>query len=401
MDMIENASLRGKILCGYQGWFRCPGDAAGMGWCHWSRSPKTITPDTLTIDMWPDMSEYGAGERFPAPGFTNPDGSPAYLFSSDNAATVLRHFRWMQQYQIDGAWLQHFVVDLPGGPLADRYPSRRRVVNHVMNAAEKTGRVWALAYDVAGMPTDQLYKVLTNDWKRMVAEKVPQSSRYLHEGGRPVVLIWGFYHNNSPNRMTANLANALIDFFQASGPNQVYLVGGGDWDWRSNEDPAWRAFYQRFDAYVPWNTGNYTRDGNIKKASLGSWVEDQRTCEQNGALWIPSVYPGFGWDNLQRSAPGTSTIARRGGQFLWEQFYALAQQKVGSVYLAMFDEVDEGTALFKVTSTPPTQGRFQGYEGLGSDWYLRLVNEGVNMLRGKRPLTPTIPISAPSSNRRP
>jgi hypothetical protein len=31
-------------------------------------------------------------ERFAAPGFTHPDGSPAELFSSDNAATVQRHF---------------------------------------------------------------------------------------------------------------------------------------------------------------------------------------------------------------------------------------------------------------------------------------------------------------------
>ncbi len=42
----------------------------------------------------------------------------------------------------------------------------------------------------------------------------------------------------------------------------------------------------------------------------------------------------------------------------------------------MFDEVDEGTAIFKVTSEPPTQAHFVGYEGLPSDWYLRLTGEG-------------------------
>lgn len=33
---VDATSLRGKVMCGYQGWFRCPGDAADMGWIHWS-----------------------------------------------------------------------------------------------------------------------------------------------------------------------------------------------------------------------------------------------------------------------------------------------------------------------------------------------------------------------------
>src|SRR5947209_18272948 len=68
---VEPAGLGGKVLCGYQGWFRCPGDAAGQGWVHWSRDARRLTPETLTFEMWPDMSEYPAAERFPAPGFTH------------------------------------------------------------------------------------------------------------------------------------------------------------------------------------------------------------------------------------------------------------------------------------------------------------------------------------------
>ena len=62
------------------------------------------------------------------------------------------------------------------------------------------------------------------------------------------------------------------------------------------------------------------------------------------------------------------------------------------VYVAMFDEVDEGTAIFKVTNTPPTQAQFDGHDGLPSDWYLRLVGEGARMYRGETPLTREIPI---------
>jgi hypothetical protein len=42
----------------------------------------------------------------------------------------------------------------------------------------------------------------------------------------------------------------------------------------------------------------------------------------------------------------------------------------------MFDEVDEGSAIFTVSNTPPMQARLQTDEGLPSDWYLRLRVKG-------------------------
>jgi hypothetical protein len=60
-------------------------------------------------------------------------------------------------------------------------------------------------------------------------------------------------------------------------------------------------------------------------------------------------------DNLQRKPAGSTLIPRRGGRFLWEQFHELSQLAVDCVYVAMFDEVDEGTAIFKITSSPPAQ----------------------------------------------
>jgi hypothetical protein len=109
-------------------------------------------------------------------------------------------------------------------------------------------------------------------------------------------------------------------------------------------------------------------------------------------VWLPVVYPGFSWDNLQRLPPGKSCISRNGGRFLWEQFHELARLGVDCAFVAMFDEVDEGTAVFKVTDSPPSQGHFIGLDGLPTDWYLRLVGEGGKMLRGQRPLTRDIPI---------
>jgi hypothetical protein len=391
--VVDTTSLRGKIMCGYQGWFRCPGDAANLGWVHWSRDARRIAPDLLTFEMWPDMTDYPPAERYPAPDFTYPGGRQAELFSSDDARTVLRHFEWMRDYTIDGAWLQHFLVDLPGGPGAVRYPTRLRVLNHVRAAARQTGRVWALSYDIAGMSLERIFDVLTSDWKNMVDQKVVEDPRYLHQGGRPVVQIWGFYAGNAHDPMTVELAERLIDFLQVPGRYNAFLIGGGDWDWRHNPDPAWRKFCGRFGAYCPWNIGNYTIDeAGLKHAATNNWVEDKRECERLGVVWYPVVYPGFSWDNLTRQAPGKSLIPRRKGEFLWEQFTTLSRLGADTVYVAMFDEVDEGTAIFKVTSSPPTQGHFVGYDGLPSDWYLRLVGEAARRLRAKQPIPPDIPI---------
>ena len=57
-----------------------------------------------------------------------------------------------------------------------------------------------------------------------------------------------------------------------------------------------------------------------------------------------------------------------------------------SAYIAMFDEIDEGTAIFKCTNDPPIgNSEFQTYEGLPTDHYLWLCREGGRLLRGEVP----------------
>ena len=58
-------------------------------------------------------------------------------------------------------------------------------------------------------------------------------------------------------------------------------------------------------------------------------------------------------------------------------------------YVAMFDEVDEGTAIFKCSNEVPVghESQFVTFEGLPSDFYLRLVGKGAKLIRGEIPLT--------------
>lgn len=129
-------------------------------------------------------------------------------------------------------------------------------------------------------------------------------------------------------------------------------------------------------------------------AQTHTWADDLRDCQQRGAQWIPVIYPGFSWNNLMRlcKVDHVTTAPRRDGQFLWEQFYALAQLKVDCAYLAMFDEVDEGTAIFKLSASSWVNDATIHRDRLPSDWYLRVVREGVKMLRGQRPIVAKLPI---------
>jgi hypothetical protein len=379
---IDPHTLRGKVLCGYQGWFRCPGDASGQGWRHWSRDGSKITSESLTVEMWPDMTELTSDERYPVPGFTNPDGTPASLFSSDNARTVGRHFEWMADHDIDGVLVQRFLVNV-GDPSFDR------VLGFARDAANRTGRVFAVCYDMTGTPEDRIDETLSSDWKKLVdASRLTDDPRYLHHDGKPVVMVWGFFSD----RFGAAVAHRIIDFFHADGPYAATLIGGCPWHWRAERDPEWARAYRRFDVISPWNVGNHVIEDGRKQAATATWKDDRDEARRAGMEFLPVIYPGFGWTNLKGPQAASESIPRLGGDFYWRQFAEAADLSLDMAYVAMFDEVDEATAIFKVTNTPPTPGRFQTFEGRPADWYLRLTGAGASMLRGEIPRRRAIPI---------
>jgi hypothetical protein len=129
-----------------------------------------------------------------------------------------------------------------------------------------------------------------------------------------------------------------------------------------------------------------------KHASTGYWQDDLAEAKKTGMAYLPVIYPGFGWTNLKGMNAAKDNLPRLGGAFYWRQFSVAADLGIDMAYAAMFDEVDEGTAIFKVSNTPPHAGRFLTYEGLPNDWYLRLTGEGTKLLRGDRPNQKAIPI---------
>jgi len=114
-------------------------------------------------------------------------------------------------------------------------------------------------------------------------------------------------------------------------------------------------------------------------------------CREKKKEYLPVVFPGFSWHNMKPEAK-LDQIPRLGGRFLWTQYVEAKKAGATMVYQAMFDEVDEGTAIYKCTNTPPVgESTFLTYEGLPNDHYLWLVGQAAKMVAGKMPLTETMP----------
>lgn len=377
---VDSSSLDGKLVCGYQGWYGAPGDEDNLGWSHWSSSGNSLTTATLQIDPWPDMSEYTAAEQFQVPGFTYPGGAPALLFSSDEARTLLRHFQWMEAWNIDGVASQRFLVSLPNLPLD-------RILSNIRLAANETGRVYYVEYDMSGMTEADIVSTMTSDWQFLVdTMKITSDTRYLHHNGLPVVGIFGFY----PSRFSSTTANSILDIFGTAGPYQAFVQGAGDWTWRTSWTSDWVTMLYRMGAWQPWNEGNET-GGNPNYAQTDYWSADQSQLQAQHVMYIPELYPGSSSVNRDHTAPGTG-LPRLAGQVLWNQFVTATNLGAASTFLGMFDEVSEGTQIVKVTNSPPTQSPYTiTYEGMPSDAYLCFTSQGSQMLKGKIPSSTPLP----------
>jgi hypothetical protein len=395
---VDTSTMNRKLLMGYQGWFSTPGDGSAQNsWVHWFAN-NTPTADHANFDFWPDTSEFDADELFNT-SMTYADGSPAKLYSAYKQKTVVRHFQWMAENNLDGVFFQRFLSDLPGGNIS---ALRNQVAVNVRVGAETHGRVFAIMYDISGYSTNTLVSKLTSDWLYLVnTQKVTNSPAYLHHQGKPVVAIWGF--GFSGRHDTPQHAQQAIDWFQAAG---CTVMGGLPTHWRTltgdaQTNPAWSNVFRSFDVISPWSVGRYGNIPEVDNFRVNQIVPDLADCTSNGIDYLPVIFPGFSWANLQNNGL-YNQIPRSSGTFYWRQAYNALRSGCTMVYGAMFDEVDEGTAMYKLVTTPaqlPAQGTFvplnaDGYN-LGSDWYLRLADQAGKMLRGEIPVTSTIPITPP------
>lgn len=391
---VDASTLSNKLMFGYQGWFACSNDTSPrINWIHWFRNNLPYATNA-TVDFWPDIAELDPDELFTT-AMTLTNGTPAKTYSSYKAKTVLRHFRWMYDYGIDGVFLQRFSSELGSSSAADW---RNQIGYNCRAGAEAYGRIFAMMYDVSGQNSNTLVATLTNDWAYLTrVTGITNSPRYVRHNGRPVVAIWGLGFTDRPG--TATDAQLLIDWFKAAG---CTVMGGVPTNWRtltgdSKTDPLWATVYRSFDIISPWSVGRYSTSSGADNFRNNFIVPDLAAAQVAGRDYMPVIWPGFSWFNL--NAGPLNQIPRIGGRFWWRQLYNAQNAGCKMIYGAMFDEVDEGTAMFKMAPTlaQTPQGSFVPLnidgEALPSDWYLRIAGEGGKMLRGEIPLSSLRPIN--------
>jgi hypothetical protein len=384
-------SYKGLVMAGYQGWFGAP-DKEGM-----------LYPDEnrIRIDMWPDVSEY---EKTYPTGLKLADGSTARFFSSTDRSTVDTHFRWMKEYGVDGVFVQRFFGAARPGEW------RNVVMKNALEAASKHGRAIAVMYDLSGLRgSGEDCSRLIEDWKWLVdslgVTNQKGAKTYLHHDGRPLVAIWGIGFPDRPYNIRNIGLERFMDFLKN---DPVYggcaVMVGVPTFWRELEadcvpDPYLHEIIRSADIVLPWMVQRFTpllhNDmDRYRDLILG----DLKWCRDNGVDYVPSVTPGFSWHNLSRfefpdDVKPSGSIPRQGGRFYWQQISTAINAGAGMLYVAMFDEVNEGTAIFKVSDDPPVSdvARFVDNDGMPSDHYLWLTGQAGRMLRREIPLTFKLP----------
>lgn len=384
-DSPLSRSLEGQVMCGYQGWFSAEGDGAGRGWVHYGARGR-FDHGHCTIDLWPDVTGFGEDELFDTP-FRLADGSVARVFSSFRRATVVRHFAWMEEYGIDGAFLQRFGTSLKGPKVRAH---RDAVLGHVRAGAEAHGRTWAVMYDLSGLGPGEIESVVIPDWRRLAGEmEVTRDRTYQRHRGRPLVAVWGVGFAGEDRRYTLEECARLVRVLKEGG-NAVMLGVPTFWREQTRDattDEALHDVLRRADVLSPWTVGRYRTPEAARRHGAEVVGPDLAWCGEHGLDYLPVAFPGFSWRNL-KAARGEEApldqIPRRSGRFLWSQAAAFHGAGARMLYVAMFDELDEGTAIFKCAAHPPVgETRFLAIDDVPSDHYLWLTGQIGELLRGE------------------
>lgn len=167
----------------------------------------------IYIESWPDVSEFPS-DALKDTGLKLKNGQPAMLFSSVKASVSDKHFQWMHDKGVDGAFQQRFISDVQNA--GEGQTHFNQVLKNVQTAAEAWGRTYCVMYDVRLTRTGFLFsfrfsltkKTIKNsgtpkldplkadfDFIRTFLDNF-KSPSYLRQNGKPVVVIWGFGFND-------------------------------------------------------------------------------------------------------------------------------------------------------------------------------------------------------------
>ncbi len=399
------SEFTGKSVAGYQVWFATGNSTSG--WVHWSGNTPPAANKTH-VEIYPDVTEYDETDLVQTALANLGNGTFSKLFTSANKTVIDKHFQWMKEYGIDGVAVQRFIGNVGGAIISSPNSASLKI----KQAAEATGRIFYICYDISSSGMEATWAdVIKFDWVYNVEQnnQLTASPAYAKVGNKPVVEVWGpGFTDNHPG--TAAETIALIDFLKSRG---CYVIGGTPTYWRTNNRDAkgptqplpanqesFENVYVKFDMISPWMPGRF-KDNAGADNQVSTQMADKAYCDSRNIKYLPVIFPGFAWSQWNPGSPNDAP--RNAGELMWRQARNIKSLGVNSMYFAMFDEYDEGTAIMKAAtdwSMIPTDQYFLTTSADGiwcsSDLQLRVAGAAIEMLKGTRPATATVPV--PYSN---
>ncbi|HMC87179.1 MAG TPA: hypothetical protein VKI61_16760, partial [Chitinophagaceae bacterium] len=218
---------------------------------------------------------------------------------------------------------------------------------------------------------------------------------YLYHNNKPLVALWGVGFPDRSNNLKS--IERIIDFLKNDA---VYggcsILLGVPAYWRdfgkdTEKDPYLHTLMLKADVIRPWFVGRFNEQTYPQfKERI---KDDLAWCKKNKLDYAPVVFPGFSWHNMHPGSKVTG-IDRDRGNFYWQQLVGAIDEGAEMIYVAMFDEIDEGTAIFKTSKNPPVgSSKFENFEAdIPGDYYLFLTGMASKMLKKEITFSTAIPL---------
>ncbi|KAI0899076.1 hypothetical protein F4806DRAFT_456608 [Annulohypoxylon nitens] len=369
---IDRSTLNGKLFVGYQAWFRKPLEDDGNS--HWTTDTPSLEVGHVGVDMIPNVTGYPSDCLFDTP-FTLPSGGNAQFYTNDCEGIVDLHFKIMADNGISGAFMQRFygyINEANGGWL--------NILNYTKTAAEKYGRGFVIEYDLNGAATSSTNVTSTYLADLAALSAITSSPAYMHHNGKPVIEIWGF---GIVTEVTVDDGIAIVTALKNAG---WYVILGVQQAWHAelaaNQPGGYGPVYQLADMIQPWTVGAYDINSYDSFHDGRQAVEDADALRDLGIESSIVVWPGGSSSNANPSET-FDHFPRWNGTFYQKQLDGAVNLKPNFIFGAMFDEVNEGTAILPLLRNDelPTNQRFLGIDNdMEPDAYVKMAGDAASKL---------------------
>ena len=162
----------------------------------------------------------------------------------------------------------------------------------------------------------------------------------------------------------------------------------------SRPEPQWAAVYRSLDVISPWAAGRFKDDAGADSFARQRLIPDIAETSRLGIEYMPVVFPGFSWRHGAgwASKSPLNQIPRHCGGFYQHQIDNAIKAGAQMLYTAMFDEINEGTAIFKLAIDPSQEPvgtdlfalDADGCRAATSDIYLRLAGQAIRAFKNSQ-----------------